>query len=110
MKGFKILTLATVASCMLLGASCNKDFLDKNPPNSVSGEIFWTSQTDVETALAGVYYRLQENFLGYERVYFDALTDNAFADPGNNTQSNSGQMTIGGLSPGLGGALSNLYS
>jgi hypothetical protein len=109
MKGFKILTLATVASLVLLGASCNRDFLDKNPPNSVSGEIFWTSQKDVETALAGVYYRLQENFLGYERVYFDALTDNAFADPGNTNQSNLGQMTIGGLSPGLGGALANLY-
>lgn len=110
MKGFKILTLATVASFVLLGGSCNKDFLDKNPPNSVSGEIFWTSQKDVETALAGVYYRLQENFLGYERVYMDALTDNAFADPGITNQSNLTQMAIGGISPVLGGALANLYS
>ncbi|RZF59849.1 RagB/SusD family nutrient uptake outer membrane protein [Sphingobacterium corticibacterium] len=110
MKGLNILTLATITSFILFAGSCNKDFLDKNPPNSVSGEIFWNSQKDVETALAGVYYRLQENFLGYERVYLDALTDNAFADPGNNTQTNLGQMTIGGLSPGLGGALVNLYS
>lgn len=109
MKGFKILTCAAAASLILLGGSCNKDFLDRNPENSVSGEIFWTNQKDVETALAGVYYRLQENFLGYERVYLDALTDNAFADPGNTNQSNLGQMTIGGLSPGLGGALANLY-
>ncbi|PRD54189.1 RagB/SusD family nutrient uptake outer membrane protein [Sphingobacterium gobiense] len=110
MKGFKILTLATVASFMLFGGSCNKDFLDKNPKNSVSSEVFWTSQKDVETALAGVYYRLQENFLGYERVYLDALTDNAFADPGNNTQPNLSVMTTGGISPGLGGALPNIYS
>src|SRR5690606_4909880 len=110
MKGLKILTVTAMASFVLLGASCNKDFLDKNPSNSVSGEIFWKSQKDVETALAGVYYRLQENFLGYERVYLDALTDNAFADPGNSNQSNLGAMTIGGLSPGLGGALANIYS
>lgn len=109
MKGINILTFATLISCLLLGVSCNKDFLDKNPPNSVSGEIFWTSQQDVETALAGVYYRLQQNFLGYERVYMEVWTDNAFADPGNTNQPNLGQMAIGGLSPGLGGALVNLY-
>ncbi|TYR38031.1 RagB/SusD family nutrient uptake outer membrane protein [Sphingobacterium phlebotomi] len=110
MKGFKILTCAAAASLILLGGSCNKDFLDRNPENSVSGEIFWKSQADVETALAGVYYRLQENFLGYERVYMDALTDNAFPDPGNNTQSNLGAMTIGAISPGLNGVLENLYN
>lgn len=110
MRGIKIFTFAVLTSCLLLGASCTKDFLDKNPKNSVSGEIFWTSQKDVETALAGIYYRLQENFLGYERVYLDALTDNAFADPGNNTQTNLGTMTTGGLSPGLGGALINMYT
>ncbi|MBD1424654.1 RagB/SusD family nutrient uptake outer membrane protein [Sphingobacterium arenae] len=109
MKGFKILTCAAAASLILLGGSCNKDFLDRNPENSVSGEIFWKSQADVETALAGVYYRLQENFMGYERVYFDALTDNAFPDPGNNTQPNLGAMTIGAISPGLGGVLEHLY-
>src|SRR5690606_11521509 len=105
MKGFKILTCTAAASMMMLGGRCNKDFLDRNPENSVSGEIFWKSQTDVETALAGVYYRLQENFLGYERVYFDALTHNAFPDPGNNTQPNLGSMTIGAISPGLGGVM-----
>jgi len=110
MKGFKKSTLTALILFMLLGGSCSEDFLHKNPPNSVSGEIFWTSQKDVETALAGIYYRLQENFLGYERVYFDALTDNAFADPGNTNQSNLTQMVIGGISPALGGAMENLYS
>ena len=110
MKRFNIYTYAAAAFLLFGTASCSKDFLDKNPQNSVSGEVFWKSQTDVETALAGVYYRLQENFLGYERVYLDALTDNAFPDPGNNTQTNLGQMTIGGISPGLSGAINNLYS
>ncbi len=63
---------------IVTGASCKKDFLDKNPPNAVSTEIFWTSEADVQSAVAGVYTRLQENFLGYERVYLDGFTDNAY--------------------------------
>src|SRR5690606_20777605 len=66
---FSIFILGTVTAC-------DSDFLDKNPLNSVSGEIFWKTESDVRTALAGVYSRLQQNFLGYERVYFDGLTDN----------------------------------
>src|SRR5690606_39583902 len=33
-----------------------------------------------------------------------------FPDPGNNTQPNLGSMTIGAISPGLGGVMDNLYS
>lgn len=94
---------------LILTVSC-QGFLDKNPLNSVSENIFWNDENDVKIAVAGVYSRLQENFMGYERVYLDALTDNAFADPGNSNQSNLSRMTIGGISPGLGGVLSNLYS
>ncbi len=67
-----------VAATFLTGTSCKKDFLDKNPPNSVSSAIFWASEADVQSAVAGVYTRLQENFLGYERVYMDGFTDNAY--------------------------------
>lgn len=97
------------AFSMLSLSACKKDFLDKNPLNSVSSQIFWNSEADVQTALAGVYTRLQQNFLGYERVYLDALSDNAF--PYQNTnQTNLLEMTTGSISPGLGGALVNLYS
>src|SRR5215216_6526594 len=85
-------------------ASCKKDFLDKNPLNSVSNEIFWTSEADVQTALAGVYTRLQQNFLGYERVYLDGITDNAFLWD-NTNQGSFSLMTTGSLSASLGGAL-----
>jgi len=89
-----------VAATVLLGTSCKKDFLDKNPPNSVSTEIFWTSESDVQSAVAGVYTRLQENYLGYERVYLDGFTDNAYliANP-----FHSGLTTVafGGISPVL---------
>ncbi|WP_207425259.1 RagB/SusD family nutrient uptake outer membrane protein [Pedobacter sp. SYSU D00535] len=100
-----------LAAGLLLGiASCKKDFLDKNPPNSVSSEIFWASESDVQTGLAGVYSRLQQNFLGYERVYLEGLTDNAYLDPGNGNQSNMQVMTTGGINAGLTGAMTNMYS
>lgn len=99
-----------IASLLIAAVACNKDFLDKNPQDSVSSETFWTSQADVQTALAGVYSRLQENFLGYERVYMDGLSDNAYLDPGNGNQENMLNMTTGSISPELGGALENVYS
>src|SRR5688572_25040010 len=67
-----------IAVTVLSGAACKKDFLDKNPPNSVSSSIFWASEADVTSAVAGVYTRLQENYLGYERVYLEGFTDNAY--------------------------------
>jgi len=99
------------ASLMLLMVvSCNDEFLDKNPLNSVSSQTFWNSESDVKTGLAGVYSRLQQNFLGYERVYLDGLSDNAYLDPGNGNQPNMMIMTTGSISPGLSGAMANMYS
>ena len=94
---------------LLLINSCNKEFLDKNPLDSVSSQIFWASESDVNTGLAGVYSRLQQNFLGYERVYLDGLSDNAFLwDNGN--QPNMLSMTTGNISSGSTGAIANMYS
>lgn len=103
-------TLYFLTLCLALSfMSCKKDLLDKNPPDSVSTAIFWASEADVQSGLAGVYTRLQQNFLGYERVYLDGLTDNAFLWD-NNNQGSFVNMTIGSLSSTLGGALSNMYS
>lgn len=90
--------------------ACNDDFLEKNPLNSVSSQTFWDSEDDVKSGLAGVYSRLQQNFLGYERVYLDGLSDNAYLDPGNGNQPNMTIMTTGSISPGLTGAMANMYS
>src|SRR6476661_5847760 len=84
------------------GISCSKNVLDKNPPDSVSTDIFWASDADVQSGLAGVYSRLQQNFLGYERVYLDGLTDNAFLWD-NTNQTNFNLMTTGSLSASLSG-------
>lgn len=99
---------ALLAAGLLAGASCTKGFLDKNPPGSVSSAIFWNSDADVQSAVAGVYTRLQENFLGYERVYMDGFSDNAYliANP---NQSGITTVSFGGISPMLSTA-STLYN
>lgn len=107
MKAKYILTSAAIV--LLTFNACKKDFLDRNPLNSVSNEIFWNNEADVQTALTGVYSRLQQNFLGYERVYLDALTDNAFAYQ-NTNQNSLLELTTGSISPGIGGALNNMLS
>jgi len=94
---------------VIITASCNKDFLDKNPLDSVSIQGFWKSKADVETGLAGVYSRLQQNFLGYERIYFEGLTDNAYCAT-NWNQRYIFEMTLGNVSPSTGGAIDNMYS
>jgi len=104
-KFTKILAVAVLVST----ASCKKDILDRAPLDSVSTDIFWNSEADVQSGLAGVYSRLQQNFLGYERVYLDGLTDNAFLWD-NTNQPNFNLMTTGSLSASLGGALGNIYS
>jgi starch-binding outer membrane protein, SusD/RagB family len=109
MKNNKIFFTIMVAGILLCATSCNKNTLDKNPPDSVSTGIFWLSETDVQSAVAGVYTRLQQNFLGYERVYLDGLSDNAFLWD-NTNQTNFLNMTTGSLSASLGGALPNMYS
>lgn len=100
-----VLALIIFVTCV----SCQKEFLDKIPPDSVSTNIFWASENDVASGLAGVYSRLQQNFLGYERVYLDGLSDNAFLWD-NTNQANFLNMTTGSLSATLGGALSNMYN
>lgn len=105
---YKLTGIAVISSVLLMTA-CRKNYLDRNPLDSVSSQIFWTSEADVQSALAGVYSRLQQNFLGYERVYLDGLSDNAYLD-NNTNQSNMSNMTTGAISPALGGALANMYS
>src|SRR4051795_11052201 len=92
----------SVLAALLLGASaCNKDFLDKNPLKDPSSATFWTSDDDVKAGVAGVYTRLQADFLGYQRVYLDGLSDNAYADPGNAFLSNLPLLTTGGINAAL---------
>ncbi|MEO6733751.1 MAG: RagB/SusD family nutrient uptake outer membrane protein [Ferruginibacter sp.] len=104
----KLITIAFVG-LLFLATSCKKSYLDKNPLDSVSSQVFWASEADALSGMTGVYSRLQQNFLGYERVYLDGLSDNAYLD-NNTNQSNMAVMTTGSISAALSGALANMYS
>ncbi|WP_308993321.1 RagB/SusD family nutrient uptake outer membrane protein [Mariniflexile litorale] len=106
---YKILRLPIIILLVFISTSCESDFLDKNPLDSVSSQGFWNTKADVETGLAGVYSRLQQNFLGYERIYFEGLTDNAYCEI-NFNQRYIFEMTLGNISPSTGGAINNMYS
>ena len=108
-KKYKITQLLIVCLLVFVMPSCDENFLDKNPLDSVSSQGFWNTKADVETGLAGVYSRLQQNFLGYERIYFEGLTDNAYCTT-NWNQRNIFEMTLGNISPSTGGAIDNMYS
>jgi starch-binding outer membrane protein, SusD/RagB family len=101
-----------ISAITMAGVSCKKDFLNKDPLKDPSATTFWTSDADVQAGLAGVYTRLQSDFFGYQRVYLDGLTDNAYADPGNTFLPGLSQMATGGVNPGLsnGSALGLMYS
>ncbi len=92
--------------------SCNKDFLDRDPLKDPSSSTFWTSEADVKAGLAGVYGRLQADFFGYQRVYLDALSDNAYGDPANSFLPNISLLTTGGINSSLanGSPIGLMYS
>ncbi|MBM1105628.1 RagB/SusD family nutrient uptake outer membrane protein [Aurantibacter crassamenti] len=98
------------AALVVTTFSCDKDFLEKNPLDSLSSETFWQNEDHVITGLAGVYATLTDNYLGYERVYFECLSDNAANALPNFEQANLYEMTIGALSAASGGALNNMFS
>ncbi len=113
MRTKKNISLLIVAiAIMIAGVSCKKGFLDRNPLKDPSSATFWTSDADVQAGLAGVYTRLQADFFGYQRVYYDGLSDNAYADPGNSFLPGLSVMTTGVINPGLsnGSALGLMYS
>jgi starch-binding outer membrane protein, SusD/RagB family len=97
------------AGIFLFVTSCKKNYLDRAPLDSVSTDIFWLTEADVQNAVAGVYSRLAQNFIGYERVYLDGLTDNAYLD-NNTNQPSMPLLATGSLTPTVGGALNNIYS
>ena len=59
-----------LAGTLMLG-SCQKDFLERAPQNSVSETLFWKSENEVYLAVNGLYAELPGEGLMYE----DAATD-----------------------------------
>ncbi len=72
------IVVASSVVFMLISFSCNKDFLNKNPLDSIASETFWKTEADVNMAVTGCYARIKGTFLDYQRGYLEGLSDNAY--------------------------------
>lgn len=85
-----IAVIITAAILAGIGISCNKNFLDRNPPDNLSSANFWKTQADADQALAAVYSYLIQGYnytsstntgqgWGAGTPYWETLTDNAYS-------------------------------
>lgn len=106
---FKTILLA-IAVIVLV--SCEENFLDKQPQDKLTNEVFWTSKADAELALAGCYSILRTAAFGvdvnsYSSMQFEALSDNAYA---NSTLDEYTNISRGIINPSTGGIMTRLWT
>ena len=99
----KAITILVALFCVFFFYSCKKDFLNKNPLDQASSQIFWKSEADIKLAVAGCYNRLRGAGWGglptnYQGGYLDGLTDIAYVYWGLFGISDMSQGTINATS------------
>jgi ribulose bisphosphate carboxylase small subunit len=74
MRFAKYITLFILSAGLV--TSCNEDFLDKQPTDSLTNSTFWTSTDNAQKAVTAVY-----QFLGDEwwKTFLTAATDDSYA-------------------------------
>ena len=97
-----ILVLLTV----MMTWSC-EGFLDKNPTDELSSDLFWRSKGDFDNALAAVYATMQNSIYSYGVPNWDVLTDNGY---GQHNYEGSNAIVQGNIFPSTGGYVSSVYS
>lgn len=97
--------IISIFTLLVLLTGCNKDFLEKNPPQNISSGEFWKNESDVKMGLAGCYTCLRGGYLTWQRSYFDAAVDNAWAQNYGDIRN----MQIGTLDAANAGAANSLY-
>ncbi len=114
MKQIKYIALVLLVATGAAGCS---DFLQKDPPGSLSQITFWTKKADFDYALAAVYKAVQDDNSG-QRIrgtfsvqlpFFDALTDNSFTDNNENTFGMSLRMQQGDITSDMDGFPNHMY-
>ena len=74
--------IAVIFSLVLLMSSCLNDFLEIEPLNTVSTEIYWKTESDVRAALNAAYVPLKDAYkIGYLNWY-EARSDNFIGSSG----------------------------
>lgn len=86
----KSIIIACMAGFMVLGSSCNKDFLNQKDPNNIALSSDFQSPNDILLAVNGIYQSLRSsNNIGEDSGLW---TDERSDDTGrNDNQSNAGE-------------------
>ncbi len=97
----------TIGSLSLFFLACNE--LDLNPLDQVSQQTFYTSESDADAALAGVYSRLHSSPFMFSMIFYSVLGGDA------NQSGLAGTGTVNDLARGLitptsGGLVSSIYT
>ena len=98
--------LAIIMIISLCG--CNKDFLDRNPPDQFSADNFWKTTSDADLALAGIYSYLVQGYnytnatntgqgWGAGMPYWESLADNAYSGAFGNVAIGAIESTTGAI-------------
>ncbi len=87
----KFSIIISVLAICLLGAGCNKDFLDQHPLNQITDASYWNTSDDAVMFATRMYtYLPQDNF-----VYYEGMSDNGITnDPNTRRFGNSTQNAI----------------
>ncbi|MFC4873034.1 RagB/SusD family nutrient uptake outer membrane protein [Negadavirga shengliensis] len=101
----KLITYIKVAVILPFAWSC-ADFLDKNPPDQLSSQMFWENKADFENALTAVYGSLQNSMFSHGMPNWDVLTDNGY---GQHNYWGSNPIVQGNVFPSTGGYISSVY-
>ena len=106
--------ILSLITCAFLLGSCG-DFLDRNPYQQVSQEVFWKEKLHFEMALAGNYNLLQRpttvgdqdtRYIAASQPGFDCLTDNCY---GKNNYGRTKEIVEGNISQSTTGYISVVY-
>ena len=85
MKRFTIKNMIVATALLLSLASCEKSFLELNPPTSLTPEYALATEADLQVALRGAYAGLKSTSL-YGRslpVLGDIMADNTYQSVAN---------------------------
>lgn len=95
----KIYQLGIIFMMAIWACSCD-DFLDKNPTDQLSVEVFYNTKADIDMALASCYATLQNHMYTHSIPFLDCLADNGY---NKDNYWNSKTISQGPITPTTGG-------
>lgn len=109
-KHIKFLIPSLLTSCLLL-SSCD-NLLDVSPTDKLSTTIFWTSESDADLALTGLYNFLYASGGGYATSQYQVFAWDTFSDDayGQYNYGGGNSALSSGITPQSGDYVLNYYT